>query len=265
VEHFLFDTQRGDCTEFSHSAALLGRIAGIPSRVVTGYLASRDLQTNAHREGIFELQQVHSELASFNPSELYMVTTAHRHAWVQFYLPNHGWVDYEATAYAIPPSPGTDMNQRDVVIPQLTPMNSKNLLVNLPWKKMGRVFLLLILSALTFQFLRRRIAMGRLNSLSKGEDERALKAIYSLMIQRYNGRVKNPKDPSLTPKEMAKQWEQLKDFARIYEVTLYNPALSKDQYQDHLGFLRRESQRLIKDYSRAEHLLRGLFSLREVQ
>ncbi|MDR1933624.1 MAG: transglutaminase domain-containing protein, partial [Spirochaetales bacterium] len=37
---FLTYTKEGDCTEFSNTAAILGRLAGIPSRVVTGFLAS---------------------------------------------------------------------------------------------------------------------------------------------------------------------------------------------------------------------------------
>ncbi|MCB1306256.1 MAG: transglutaminase domain-containing protein, partial [Leptospiraceae bacterium] len=51
IEKFLFQTKEGDCTEFANATALLARIAGIPARVVTGYIASKDLQTPAHRGG----------------------------------------------------------------------------------------------------------------------------------------------------------------------------------------------------------------------
>ncbi|MBW7859440.1 MAG: transglutaminase domain-containing protein, partial [Leptonema sp. (in: Bacteria)] len=117
TEKFLFQTKEGDCTEFSQSVALLGRLAGIPSRVVTGYLASRDLQTPAHRGGIKHLRDKIPALQKFSMEDLYLVTTSQRHAWVQFYLPEYGWIDFESTAYAIPPKPEFDPNAQDVVIP----------------------------------------------------------------------------------------------------------------------------------------------------
>ena len=57
LSKFLSGSLTGDCTEFANTAAILGRLAGIPSRVVRGYLASRNLQTPSHVKGILELRK----------------------------------------------------------------------------------------------------------------------------------------------------------------------------------------------------------------
>lgn len=141
MDKFLFETKEGDCTEFSEAAAVLGRMAGIPSRVVTGYLASRDLQTPAHRGGIKHLRNKIPALQKFPLDELYLVTTSQRHAWVQFFMPGYGWVDFESTAYAIPPTPEFDPNAMDVVIPlideEALPPEAKSF--RFPWKFFGIV------------------------------------------------------------------------------------------------------------------------------
>ena len=57
MEEFLLSTRSGDCTEFSNATAILARMAGIPTRVVTGYLGADSLQTPAHMQGLAALQQ----------------------------------------------------------------------------------------------------------------------------------------------------------------------------------------------------------------
>ena len=116
LSKFLSGSLTGDCTEFANTAAVIGRLAGIPSRVVRGYLASRNLQTPAHVKGIMELQKNIDVLKNYPLEDLLLVTTAHKHAWVQFYLSDYGWIDFETTGYAIPPA-GMDMNDAQVVVP----------------------------------------------------------------------------------------------------------------------------------------------------
>ena len=114
---FLLYTREGDCVEFSNTAALLGRLAGIPSRVVTGFLAANSLQTPAHLRGLAALRSRIPALREFPFDDLILVTTAHGHSWTQFYVPDYGWLDFEATGFAIPPMGLGDGNSRDVVIP----------------------------------------------------------------------------------------------------------------------------------------------------
>lgn len=265
LNQFLFESKEGDCTEFSNSAALLGRMAGIPSRVVTGWLLSRDLQTPAHIEGLMELRKIHPELAEADLMDLYLITSAHHHSWTQFYLPRFGWVDYEPTSRAIPPPPGGDMNSSDVVIPRIYPREEQKFLMNLPWGLILRVGGGLVLTLLLIQYLRRRLALLRLQILSRREDERGLKALYALLIHRYNGREKEKKDPSLTPREMAEQWEDLKPFAELYTSTLLNTALSEDRRRQAMEDLRKEYRSLLDKHRSFGKILRQITSLREVR
>ena len=117
LSDFLDKTKKGDCTEFSHTTAILARLVGIPSRVVIGYLSSKDLQTPAHRGAIYHLQKKIDHLKKYDRKNLYLITTSHHHAWVQLWLPSFGWIDFETTSYAIPPEPSMDPNNMDVVIP----------------------------------------------------------------------------------------------------------------------------------------------------
>ncbi len=117
ILEFLNQKKEGDCTEFSASTAILLRLAGIPTRVVYGWIASRDLQTPAHVGGLMHLRKKIPYLQKYDLNNLYLVTSAHHHAWIQIYIPTYGWVDIETTSYAKPPLPEFDPNARDVVIP----------------------------------------------------------------------------------------------------------------------------------------------------
>ncbi|HEQ71597.1 MAG TPA: hypothetical protein ENN69_03830, partial [Spirochaetia bacterium] len=106
ILEFLTETKTGDCTEFANTTAILARYAGVPSRVVTGFLASRELQLPKHVQGLYYLREHMEPLQAYPLSELLMVTTSHRHAWTQVYIAGYGWIDIETTATAIPPALG---------------------------------------------------------------------------------------------------------------------------------------------------------------
>lgn len=86
VDHFLFDTRRGYCEHFATAHAVLCRLAGVPSRVVTGYATG-----------------------DYNPlTGLYEVSLDDAHAWVEVYLAGVGWVTREPTpGFALPESHGS--------------------------------------------------------------------------------------------------------------------------------------------------------------
>ena len=78
VDEFLFDTKRGYCEHFSSSFTVLMRLAGIPARIVTGYLGG---QTNPI-DGVMTVRQ------------------SDAHAWSEVYLgADKGWVKVDPTAY----------------------------------------------------------------------------------------------------------------------------------------------------------------------
>ncbi|MEY2931578.1 MAG: hypothetical protein RL033_2327, partial [Pseudomonadota bacterium] len=71
---FLFHDRRGHCEYFASALALLGRAAGIPTRLVMGYRVSER-----------------------SPFGYYVVRERNAHAWVEAWLPGEGWVTRDAT------------------------------------------------------------------------------------------------------------------------------------------------------------------------
>jgi protein-glutamine gamma-glutamyltransferase len=75
VDYFLFEESRGYCEHFATAHAVLCRLAGIPSRVVTGY-----------------------STGDYNPfTGLYEVNLTDAHAWVEIYQEGIGWITCEPT------------------------------------------------------------------------------------------------------------------------------------------------------------------------
>lgn len=84
VDYFLFEHRRGYCEHFATAYAVLCRLAGIPSRVVTGY-----------------------SNGDYSPfTGLYEVNLTDAHAWVEIYLEGIGWVTREPTPGFSLPDPG---------------------------------------------------------------------------------------------------------------------------------------------------------------
>ncbi len=78
VDYFLFDLKQGYCDYFASSMVVLARAAGIPARLVVGYVSNEALRT----EGTYR----------------YTVTEAEAHSWVEVYLPEMGWIEFEPTS-----------------------------------------------------------------------------------------------------------------------------------------------------------------------
>jgi hypothetical protein len=76
ADYFLFDLQRGHCDYYATTMAVLARAAGLPARLVVGYVG-----------GTYDADNVR-----------YLVTEADAHAWVEVYFPEYGWVEFEPTA-----------------------------------------------------------------------------------------------------------------------------------------------------------------------
>ncbi|MES9959508.1 MAG: DUF3488 and transglutaminase-like domain-containing protein [Sedimenticola sp.] len=80
ADEFLFDTRRGFCEHYATSFTLLMRLAGIPTRVVTGYQGGE-----------------------VNPMGDYLVVRqSDAHAWSEVWLEGRGWVRIDPTAAVAP-------------------------------------------------------------------------------------------------------------------------------------------------------------------
>nr|WP_285842575.1 transglutaminase domain-containing protein [Ureibacillus chungkukjangi] len=78
VDQFLFDTKIGYCDNFSTSMVVLLRSLGIPARWVKGF-AGGDVIDN------------------HGSSSTYQITNNDAHSWVEAYIPNVGWMNFEPT------------------------------------------------------------------------------------------------------------------------------------------------------------------------
>jgi transglutaminase-like putative cysteine protease len=90
---FLFDTHAGYCQHFAGAAALLLRVAGVPSRVAVGFATG---EATGH--------------------DTWAVRDEDAHAWIQVYFPGVGWVPFNPTPSAAPAdiSPELDVLQAAV-------------------------------------------------------------------------------------------------------------------------------------------------------
>ncbi len=75
VDYFIFDLKEGHCEYFASALAVMARLSGLPARIATGFSPGNyNLLT-----GYFEVHQYHA------------------HAWTQIYIPNCGWLTFDAT------------------------------------------------------------------------------------------------------------------------------------------------------------------------
>ena len=80
VDEFLYDTREGFCEHFSSSFVFLMRAAGIPARVVTGYVGG-------YR----------------NPmGDYWVIQQSDAHAWAEVWLAGRGWTRVDPTAAVDP-------------------------------------------------------------------------------------------------------------------------------------------------------------------
>jgi len=78
LEDFLLHSREGYCEHFATAAALLLRGAGVPTRLVSGFL--------------------HGEWNSLG--RYFMVRQRDAHTWIEAYLPDKGWVPFDPTPVA---------------------------------------------------------------------------------------------------------------------------------------------------------------------
>lgn len=258
---FVSRTRSGDCVEFSVTAGILGRLMGIPSRVVTGYLASSGLQNPAHERGLAVLRENIPDLSDYSLDEMFLVTTSHRHSWVQYYLPEYGWVDFEPTSYAIPPDREGDPNERQVVVPIIeereAPRES-----GFPWSEVADVLLWLVVVAVTTLYLFRWASELYFVWVARGDDDRAVRARYRLLLMYLASLGYELKAAGETAHEYAKRRPETAGFASAYTMLRYMPP--DRNRQEILAELLEEYRHVRRTIRRRSPLpaIRRVFSLR---
>jgi hypothetical protein len=270
LKNFLINSPEGDCVEFSNSLALLGRLAGIPSRVVTGYLAAESLQTAAHLKGLSTLQRKIPVLQQFSFNDLYMVTNLHSHSWTQFYIPDYGWLDFEATAFSIPPEGMGDFNTWDVVIPLFDDDRVFSQLRKFPWlavlKTMGFMALVMLFGAYALLYGRTVILYFGIRRGGRA----GARSLYLLLLARLASDGKPIKPASKTALEYSELFPGTNEppfetFASLYTELRWkqfkNPAESEERFR----LLKLEYRNILSMRKRGPlHFLKRIFSLRGI-
>jgi transglutaminase-like putative cysteine protease len=88
LEEFLFHRKTGFCEHYATSFATLMRLAGIPARVVVGYLGGE-----------------YNELGGF-----FLVRQADTHAWCEVWIPENGWTRIDPTGAVAPGRVSQDLS-----------------------------------------------------------------------------------------------------------------------------------------------------------
>src|SRR5699024_6341380 len=79
VDQFLFDSKAGYCDNYSTSMVVMLRTLDIPARWAKGFTSGEKMTEQA------------------NGTDVYEVTNANAHCWVEVYFPDIGWVPFEPT------------------------------------------------------------------------------------------------------------------------------------------------------------------------
>ncbi|MDH5507122.1 MAG: hypothetical protein OEZ02_07865 [Anaerolineae bacterium] len=76
ADYFLFTLQKGYCDYYATTMAVLARAAGLPARMVYGYMGD-----------VYDKE-----------TDRYIITEDKAHTWVEIYFPGYGWIEFEPTA-----------------------------------------------------------------------------------------------------------------------------------------------------------------------
>jgi len=254
LKNFITNSNEGDCVEFSNTLALLGRLAGIPSRVVTGYLAAESLQTEAHLRGLVALQRKLPILQQFPFDNLFMVTNLHSHSWTQFFIPDYGWLDFEATAFSMPPIGFGDFNNWDVVIPLFDEQKTFSQVKKFPWRAVGKALINLAILALICAYALRygRELILYANSRNASRDIRnRTRSLYLLLLARLAADGQLIKPASKTAAEYSQLFkgkddtECFKPFAEIYSELRWRQFDNPTEMETRFDALKSEYQKIL--------------------
>ena len=80
VDQFLFETRVGYCDNFSTAMVVMLRSLDIPARWAKGFTSGEMIEASV-----------------YDDHDMYEVTNANAHSWVEVYFPETGWVSFEPT------------------------------------------------------------------------------------------------------------------------------------------------------------------------
>jgi transglutaminase-like putative cysteine protease len=239
LERFLFETRQGHCEFFASSFALLARLAGIPARLVGGYLGGE-----------------YNEVGGY-----YLVTEGMAHVWVELFINGRGWVRVDPSSFARNADAVWGASRRRTLLQRLRMMldsldhawnrsvisydferqvdaarSIAGHLQTLTLKRLlkGGVVLLGAISLVSLLLF----LLPRRNALFSSREERLLRSLFR-HLERECGVVLQPGRQGLF--ELADQAddERVREFVTIYASALYRDRRLTDREYERLRFLLR--------------------------
>lgn len=177
VEYFLFEGNTGTCSDFASAYVLLARAAGLIARYAEGFVPAQEYE------------------------DLYVVRTNCGHAYPEVYIPNIGFVVYEATL----PASYRNTSGRG---------RGSGIMFYLLRVGVSALIILTILSCIIMAFLFLKMVLGPFvqewwfkRKLGKAEPQKAVVMIYQRISGKHMGRnIQNA--GAYTPYEYAAAFEQ---------------------------------------------------------
>ncbi len=240
VDQFLFDSKVGYCDNYSTSMVVMLRSLDIPARWVKGFTSGEVIEQGENQEAY----------------DIYEVTNANAHSWVEVYFPEKGWVPFEPTQgfpnmaeFHFNPD-STEENDDEYVAPETeseqkqlpeesetetnsSASNSSNFDVNWWYVLSGFAVILLITFIVYRTRFRWKTVYLNMKIKSKGDAKTYQEAYHHLLkVLAYNGFQKNTDQ---TLREYSKRIDSLygtttmRQLTNHYERILYKNELGNQE------------------------------------
>lgn len=203
IDVFLFETREGYCDLFASAMAVTARMAGLPSRVATGFYPNGEMT----RDGTF------------------VVRSADYHAWAEIYFDGVGWVPFDPTEGA----PAVAGAGRGATTEQARPWHQKE------WFR-GVLRGLLAAVGLAILFVAARIVWLLVSGRERRKPDPIARA-YGRFLRTLERKAKRPRRLSQTTGEyvdgLAHAWgsggERVRELSRKFDEALYSPRSLTDE------------------------------------
>lgn len=244
VDQFLFETKIGYCDNFSTSMAVMLRTLDIPARWVKGFTGGEVIGAG---ENLGE--------------QIYEITNANAHSWVEVYFPELGWVPFEPTqgftnptVFHLETSEATQIEHDEPLeipegeLPEAdVPMEmdeSEPVMAEpvgrdfqMPWKKLVAIMLVIFIVVFLLYKFRFRIKMFyHYWKLGSKKDEQAFQDAYHHLLNMLD-RDGYKRRKNQTLREYAKQVDaryrtkEMKMLTAYYERMLYRNEFDENEWR----------------------------------
>ena len=196
-----------------------------------------------------------------------MVTTAHRHAWFQAYIPPYGWINMEATEEAQLPLLGGTSNDWNLVVPLVEKENVKQEPVPFPWL-IVTVIVLVLIGLIALGIVVSLYAVRYIKEIiyfigSRNGSKRSVKLLGRLLMMRLAARGLEHKPWSMTFIDYSQRYPEISEFAALYDELLYRMKIPEDEKREMYNRLMKEYKKILNFHrSLGAYRVLYIFSLR---